>query len=252
MRKTTSERLFSEHLPEAIEERLKESTHTETLSDAVLGGIDGCVTTFAVVSGAVGAGFDPAVALILGCANLLADGFSMAISNYESIQTQHAFREGVTRTEEEHIDRVPEGEREEVRQIFRQKGFSGETLETIVDTITQNQRLWVETMLMEEHGIQKNGPSAWKSAATTFVAFLVVGMVPLIPFLFTSMELAQQFVMSSILAGIMFFAIGLLKSVVFSRRHAIRSGLSTLLTGSAAASLAFLTGYLLRQAFGIG
>jgi len=251
MKKTVHDRLSREHLPEAIEERLKRSTTPENLSDAVLGGIDGCVTTFAVVSGAVGAGFSPAVALILGCANLLADGFSMAISNYESIKTQRAFREGITRTEEEHIDRVPEGEREEIRQIFRQKGFSGETLEKIVDTITQDQGLWVETMLMEEHGIQKSSPSAWKAAFTTFVAFLLVGMVPLLPFFSSAMQIEQQFVASSILAGIMFFAIGLLKSVAFAQRRAIRSGLSTLLTGSAAASLAFLTGYLLREAFGI-
>jgi VIT1/CCC1 family predicted Fe2+/Mn2+ transporter len=250
MKKTSHERLSQEHRPEAIEERLKRSVRPQILSDAVLGGIDGCVTTFAVVSGAVGAGFSPAVALILGCANLFADGFSMAISNYESIRTQREFTETLRRTEREHIARVPEGEREEIRQIFRQKGFSGDTLETIVDTISQDQGLWVETMLMEEHGLQKTGPRALRSALVTFVAFLFVGAVPLFPFLASTMGIERQFVLSSVLAASMFFAIGMLKSLAF-RRPAIRSGLATLLTGSAAASLAFLAGYLLREAFGI-
>lgn len=249
MKPDVHDRLSREHLPEAIEARLKRAVRSENVSDAVLGGIDGCVTTFAVVSGTVGAGFAPSVALILGFANLIADGFSMAISNYESIRTQRAFKEGITRAEREHIDRVPEGEREEIRQIFRQKGFSGETLEKIVETITQDEALWIETMLIEEHGIQKSSPSAWKAAGATFGAFVLVGAVPLLPFLIFTIPMRQQFVVSALLAGSMFFVIGLLKSVAFARGRAIRAGLGTLLTGSAAASLAFVTGYLLREAF---
>jgi len=250
MKKAVHEELLREHHPKAIEERLKRSARSQNVSDAVLGGIDGCVTTFAVVSGAVGAGFSPSVALVLGCANLIADGFSMAVSNYESIKTQQEFKEGIRRTEEEHIDKIPEGEREEIRQIFQQKGFAGETLEAIVDTISQDQRLWVDTMLTEEHGIPRSGPSPWKSAVTTFAAFLLVGAVPLIPFLASGLGIQQRFVLSSFLAGIMFYAIGMLKSLVFAK-PVIRSGLSTLLTGGTAAGLAFLTGYLLRELFGV-
>lgn len=248
MKKISDEELSLAHRPGAIAERLKRSTSSQNISDAVLGGIDGCVTTFAVVSGVVGAGFSPAVALILGYANLVADGFSMAVSNYESIKAQREFKEGIIRSEEEHIDKVPEGEREEIRQIFQQKGFKGPTLEKIVDTITQDQRLWVETMVTEEHGIQRIAPNPWKSALTTFAAFLVIGSVPLSPFL-TSLEMQQQFVVSAFLAGIMFLSIGMLKSLVFGK-PVILSGLSTLLTGGTAAGLAFVTGYLLRDLCG--
>ena len=93
MRKIAHEELVREHRPDAIKERLKHSTASRHTSDAVLGGIDGCVTTFAIVSGAVGANFSPAVVLVLGCANLIADGFSMAISNYEAIKAQQEFKE---------------------------------------------------------------------------------------------------------------------------------------------------------------
>ena len=147
MKKTSLETLHRQHQPAAIEQRLSRPLQPRYVADAVLGAIDGCVTTFAVVAGAVGAGFSASVALIMGFANLLADGFSMAVSNYEAVKALHEFRETARATEEEHIARVPDGEREEIRQIFARMGFSGETLDRIVATICQDRQLWVETML---------------------------------------------------------------------------------------------------------
>lgn len=250
MKKNGSKSLAKEHLPHNVRKRLKMRPKSQNISDAVLGGIDGCVTTFAVVSGAFGAGFSSSVALVLGFANLLADGFSMAISNYESIKAQQEFVEEIRQTEEEHIERIPDGEREEIRQIFQKKGFSAEVLEQIVDTICRDRSLWIETMMTEEHGVQKSSLNPFKSAVTTFFAFVFVGSVPLLPFLFPALQMQEQFYLSALLAAVMFFSIGTLKSLVFSK-PLFRSGLSTLLTGSAAAGLAFLTGYLLREAFGI-
>ena len=121
-----------------------------------MGGVDGCITTFAVVSGSVGAGFPSSVAVILGFSNLFSDGFSMAISNYESSRAEQEYFESIKQSEEKHIEEVPEGEREEIRQIFKAKGFAGEILEKIVDTITADKRIWLEIMLMEEHGLSKD------------------------------------------------------------------------------------------------
>ncbi|WP_299873082.1 VIT1/CCC1 transporter family protein [uncultured Cocleimonas sp.] len=250
MKKKVNKKLSHEHSPEAIKLRLKNASKPQNVSDAVLGGIDGCVTTFAIVSGAVGAGFPSSVALVLGFANLFADGFSMGVSNYESIIAQKEFTAAIKRTEEEHIDNIPEGEREEIRQIFQQKGFSGEILEEIVKTISQDRRLWVETMLTEEYGIPKATASPWRSGFTTFAAFLIVGAMPLLPFLINSLSMQQQFLISSGIAGVMFFSIGMLKSFLFAMPVFV-SGLRTLLTGSAAAGLAYLTGYILRTVFNI-
>ena len=251
MKKISHEALESEHRPEVIALRLQRPPPSQNISDAVLGGIDGCVTTFAVVSGAFGAGFSPAVALILGLANLFADGFSMAVSNYEAIKAQQEFTENVRRSEGEHIDRIPEGEREEIRQIFQKKGFAGETLNTIVETICQDRELWIDTMLTEEHGIQITHPNPIKSGLVTFIAFVGVGSIPLLPFLIPNLEMTYKFIISAVLAGIMFFLIGTLKSL-FLNKPMLRSGLSTLLTGGTAASLAFITGYILREIMGIG
>lgn len=251
MKKYSLDDLRREHQPDAIEARLNSEGRQRTVPDAVLGGIDGCITTFAVVSGAVGAQFPVAVALVLGFANLVADAFSMAVSNYESSKAQGELIAGVRRAEQEHIAQVPEGEREEIRQIFRRKGFEGESLDLIVDTITRNERLWVDTMLTEEHGLQKTAASPVRAALATFAAFLAAGAVPLMPLLAGGMTMQQQFAVSAVLAGVVFFLIGMLKSLAFSRPM-IRSGLGTLATGGAAAGLAFLTGYLLREVAGVG
>ena len=250
MKNSSDNDLQLQHRPEEISKRLNTPPKTQNLSDAVLGGIDGCVTTFAVVSGAFGAGFSPVVALVLGFANLFADAFSMAVSNYEAIKAQKEFAEKIRLSEQEHIERIPEGEKEEIRQIFQQKGFEGETLDTIVETISQDKQLWIETMLVEEHGLPKGNLSPVRSALTTFMAFISVGAIPLIPFLISCLEMQSQFIISALLAAIMFFLIGMLKSL-FLDKPVLISGISTLLTGGAAASLAFLTGYILREIIGI-
>lgn len=250
MNQDAKEKLAEEHRPEVIRERLKGPVKENVTSDAVLGGIDGCVTTFAVVSGVVGAGFSPSVALVLGFANLIADGFSMAISNYESIKTAGEFIQSIRDSEEEHINKIPEGEREELRQIFKNRGFSGEVLENIVDTISADRHLWIETMLTEEHGVQKRSRDPIKAAIATFCSFVVVGSIPLIPFMAPELEKNTQFAISAGLAGLMFFSIGAMKSRVFSK-PVVLSGVRTLLTGGTAAALAFAVGYLLREVFGI-
>lgn len=249
-RKNKQQQLIDSHHPVEIKKRLRHPIKPMSISDAVLGAIDGCVTTFAIVSGVVGAGFSSPVALILGIANLIADGFSMAVSNYEAIQSQQEYAKTIEQIEKEHIKQVPDGEREEIRQIYKNKGFEGEILESIVNTVCKNQKLWVETMLTEEYGLQKANVNPIKSGLVTFSAFVVTGFVPLIPFLFTQVEIKHQFILSCCLAGVIFFSIGMLKSILMSK-PILASGLRTFLTGSAAAGLAFISGYVLREVYGV-
>ncbi|MFB4202585.1 VIT1/CCC1 transporter family protein [Arhodomonas sp. KWT2] len=238
------------HDPDAIARRLAGARRQEHVSDAVLGGIDGCITTFAVVCGALGGGFTPLVALVLGFANLVADGFSMAVSRYESIRAQREVVAATRREELDHIARVPEGEREEVRQIFAAKGFRGETLADIVETICADRTRWVETMITEEHGLAAVQPYPGRAAAATFAAFVLVGALPLVPLLFPGGETAR-FAASAVIAGATFFAIGMVKSLVLER-PVLRAALLTLATGGSAAVLAYLTGILSRWLLGGG
>ena len=242
-------RLEAEHRPQEVRRRLSERRRQSYLGDAVLGGIDGCVTTFAVVAGAVGGGFSGLVVIILGFANLFADGFSMAVSNYQGTKSQREQVEEARRSEERQIEEIPTGEREEIRQIFASKGFEGETLENIVEVITNDRRLWVDTMLTEELGLEVEGPNPLLAALATFVAFLVVGFIPLAPFIIPNLSQETSFLSSSLVTAFAFFGVGAAKGLVVGR-SAFRAGLETLLTGGGAALLAYVVGAWLRQAFG--
>ena len=211
------------------------------MRDWIYGGIDGSVTTFAIVSGVVGAELSPAVILVMGFANLVADGFSMAASNYMGTRAEQEDLKHLEAVEYRHIAEVPEGEREEVRQIYREKGFEGEELERIVALITADRKRWVQTMLTEEYGLPREVRSPWLAAASTFSAFLACGLAPLLPFLF---GVKDAFWFSTLLTGAVFFAIGSVKSR-WSTSPWWRSGMETLLVGSAAAGLAYVIGALL-------
>lgn len=241
--------LEAQHSPRAISERLATRAAGSYLGDAVLGGIDGGVTTFAVVAAAVGGGFSGSVVVVLGFANLIADGFSMAVSNYLGTKSQREELENARAAESRHIEEIPDGEREEIRQIFAGKGFSGDVLEKVVEVITADRKLWVETMLTEELGMNGSSRSPRRAALATFVAFVVVGLLPLLPFLWPGLDYATRFVASAGVTAVAFAAIGVGKGLLL-RRSAVRSGLETLLTGGGAAALAYFVGAWLRRTYG--
>jgi VIT1/CCC1 family predicted Fe2+/Mn2+ transporter len=230
------------HSPEAIRERLSRGPRHNYIRDWVYGGIDGSVTTFAVVSGVVGAGLSPVVILVMGFANLVADGFSMAASNYLGTRAEQEDFKHLEVTEHRHIDTAPEGEKEEVRQIFREKGFEDEELERVVELITSDRKRWVQTMLTEEYGLPREVRSAHLAALSTFSAFLLCGLTPLVPFIF---RLTNAFTLSTFLTGMVFFAVGAVKAK-WSTSTWWRSGLETLFVGSIAAALAYAVGLLLK------
>lgn len=240
--------LEAEHTPRAVAERLSTGPRASHLRDIVFGAIDGTVTTFAIVAGAVGAGLPSSVVVVLGLANLLADGFSMAVGNFLGTRAEDQDRERTRRREQAHIDAFPDGEREEIRQIFAAKGFAGAELERVVEVITDDRELWVETMLREEHGLPMARRSAAAAAVATFVAFLVAGSVPLLAFV---AELAAPSLVpapvavSGVMTAATFIGVGIARSrAVQGVWH--RDALETLALGGAASAIAFIVGFLLR------
>jgi VIT1/CCC1 family predicted Fe2+/Mn2+ transporter len=219
---------------------LARGPHSNYLRDWIYGGIDGAVTTFAIIAGVAGADLAASVVLILGFANLLADGLAMAASNYSGTKAERDDYKRVLGIEQKHIALVPEGEREEIRQIFSAKGFSGDDLERIVSVITSDKALWVKTMAVEEYGLSPTPRSPALAALSTFAAFILCGLVPLAAFL-----LAGGLMSCVVAAGATFFGVGAIKSR-WSPTTWWRSGLETLLIGMSAAGVAFAVGYCLK------
>jgi len=232
-----------DHTPDAIRQRLDSGPSHNYLRDWIYGGIDGSVTTLAVVTGVAGAQLSYWVILVLGLANLFADGFSMAASNYLGTKAELDDWRRLEHIEHRHIELEPEGEREEVRQIFERKGFEGNDLERIVELVTSNRERWVQTMLMDEYGLPHSVRSPWVAAVSTFTAFLICGLIPLLPYLSRT---NNSLFVSVALTGIVFFAIGSIKSR-WSTSSWWYSGLITLLVGGIAASLAYAVGIVLGR-----
>jgi len=231
------------HSREQIRTRLAGGPRTSYVRDLVFGGIDGAVTTFAIAAGAVGADLSARIVLILGAANLLADGFSMAAANYSSTRTEMEEYAHVRAMEARHIEVTPEGEREEVRQILSAKGFDGDGLDHAVGVITADRDRWIDTMMADEHGLQPVTRSPLRSAGSTFAAFVVCGSVPLLPFIF---GLPASTATSTAMTAVTFFGIGSLRSR-WSPLPWWRAGLNTTAIGLAAASVAYLVGHLLSR-----
>lgn len=250
--KPSFESLKAEHSPEAIRVRLAGGPRRSYLRDFVFGAVDGTVTTFAVVSGVAGAGLSPAVVLILGFANLFADGFSMAVSNFLATRSDEELRDKLRTIETRHIELVPEGERQEIRQIFQSKGLEGRPLEEVVRAITADRKLWIETMLREEFGVASAGPAPLKAALSTFTAFVLVGFLPLAPFvvgLVFEDGAFDPFTASAAATAVAFFGVGAWKGR-FLGYSIWRGGFQTLFLGGGAAMLAYVVGFLLKNLAG--
>jgi VIT1/CCC1 family predicted Fe2+/Mn2+ transporter len=233
------------HTEQAIRTRLARGPRSNYLRDWIYGGIDGAVTTFAIVAGVAGADLSAAVVLVLGFANLLADGLAMAAGNYIGTKAERDDYDRVLGIERKHIALEPEGEREEIRQIFAAKGFSGDDLERIVTVITSDRKLWAETMAVEEYGLSPTPRSPVLAALSTFAAFILCGVVPLVTYLS-----AGGLTSRVVAAGATFFGVGAIKSR-WSPLAWWRSGLETLLIGMSAAAVAFAVGYGLTTVFNL-
>ena len=218
------------------------------LGEFVYGGIDGSVTTFAVVAGSAGAGLESSIIIILGFANLIADGFSMSVGAYLSTKSEKQKYEKHKAIEYWEVDNLPEKERDEIREIYEAKGFKGELLEKVVDTITEDKDRWVDVMMKEELEMAEETKSPLAMGGVTFLSFLIFGFVPLIIYVvdYTNPLSNNLFLISSILTGVCFVIIGLLKSVVTDSSK-FRGIVETLILGGAAAGLSYFIGDLLEK-----
>jgi VIT1/CCC1 family predicted Fe2+/Mn2+ transporter len=218
------------------------------LRDFVYGAIDGAVTTFAVVAGATGANLSDTVVVIMGVANLIADGFSMGVSNFLGSRAERQQRDRARRRQERDVARHPDAERAQLRAIYEGKGFEGEDLDRVVAVLTADEERWVDTIMTDELGYGRDASDPLRAAAATFGAFLLIGALPLAAFIYDLLPFADvrhPFAWSAGLTAVAFFTVGALKARVVGQRW-WRSGGETLLIGGAAATLAYVAGVALE------
>lgn len=223
--------------------------HGEFVGDFVFGGIDGVITTFAIVAGVAGAHLSAGVVLIAGIASLLADGFAMGVGNFLSIRSEQEHYDQERLREEWEVDNIPLHEKKEIEDIYRAQGFSGSTLDGIVENITADKDRWIDTMMTEELHLSRENRSAFSAGFVTFISFLLIGSVPLFSYvlaLFFPGLLDMTFGISIIFTGCALFTIGALKSLV-TGQPMFRSGMEILVVGSVVALVAYAVGFFLKD-----
>lgn len=215
------------------------------IRDAVFGANDGIVTTFAVVAGVAGANLPVQTVLILGFANLLADGLAMGLGNYLGTKSEVDYINRERRMETWEAENIPDLETKEIEAIYKRKGFSGKDLTRAVAIITSNKKIWVDTMMVEELGLPaEKSEHPVQNGVATFISFASAGLCPLLPYVF---GLTSAFNVSIMVTGLILFLVGSLRSII-TKKPWLVSGLEMLLVGAIAASAAFVTGRVIDKA----
>lgn len=245
---------MQEATPQQVQEHLAEDMHGHDLGpyihDIVYGGNDGIVTTFAVVAGTVGAAMPDYVIIILGLANLFADGFSMGTGSFLSLKSERDQYKRLRREEEKEIEDIPGIERGEIRHFFAKKGLEGKELDALVQSVTSKKDVWLDVMMAEEHHMtEEHIGTPFRHGAMTFLSFCVFGSIPLLPYLFSISE-ERRFPVAIASTIIALLLLGASRSFV-TKERLIRGALEVVTVGAAGAVIAYGIGAALRSFVGV-
>jgi vacuolar iron transporter family protein len=235
-----------------IKEEHKQSALGAHLKDIIYGGVDGIVTTFAVVAGFSGAALtgtattqlSSLVLLLFGLANLFADAISMGLGNFLSIRSDQSLYKSLRAKEERETLHNGEVESEETVTILMEKGFVEADAREITKLYRKNPNYWIDFMMNNELQIpDPRGAHPVYAALATFTAFISFGIVPLFPFLFLHLAPTQLFLVSSVGTGLALILLGSFKAYVIGGKP-FGAILETVAVGGAAALVAFFVGSL--------
>lgn len=222
------------------------------IGSMVYGGLDGIITTFAVVSGVAGAELGAHVIVILGVGNLVADGFSMGTGDYLSTKSEREYYDREARRQAWEIEHFPDGQKAELRTLYLQNGYGEREADRLVEVQTQETSRWVHAMMVEELGLVKDDSNPLYNALATFASFLLAGSLPLLIYLvglFTPIAPDTAFAVSILLSALALFGLGAAK-VFVTRLNPLRSGMEMFLVGGVAAVVAYTIGALLKNVGG--
>jgi VIT1/CCC1 family predicted Fe2+/Mn2+ transporter len=217
-----------------------------TFRAAVLGGNDGLVSIFSLVWGVAGGTSDPSIVLLAGVAGLLAGAFSMAAGEYVSMRANRDLAEHRIEMERRELEETPEEESQKLSLIYRLKGMTQEEADVLVERIMKDPEVALNTMLREELGLDPTQlGSPWGAAISSFLAFAMGALVPVIPY---ALRLGNRaFLLSGGLSAIALFSVGATLAILTGKRG-IWGGVRMLLIGMASAAITFGVGRLIGGA----
>ena len=214
------------------------------LANVILGGQDGLVNTLGVILGVAAATSDSRIVIAAGMAATFAESISMGAVAYTSKLAEHDLYHSEHEREHRHIHLVPDVETEEIRDIYRKKGFEGETLEKIVDVITSNPNIWVNVMMAEEFQMTPPEKSkAFNTALLVGFSALVGSFIPLFPFFFWNVGLSIG--LSIFIAALTLFIVGVYKARVTVGKP-FRSGMEMAIIGTVSAMAGYVVGLIFK------
>lgn len=236
------------HTKEAIEQSMKHREHHKAdfnLPEIILGGQDGLVNVLGVILGVVAATSSNSLVIVAGLAATFAESISMGAVAYTSKLAEADYYQSEYEREQYEIEHEPEGEREEVRQLYARYGFDGETLDKIVEVITANKNTWTQVMMEQELKLEPiNRKEALPAAFIVGFSALVGSFIPLTPYFFLSTKNAT--ITALIISACTLFAVGWYKAEKTLGRNLLKAGVEMTVIGMVSALVGYLIGYLLQ------
>ncbi len=246
MRKKLFKRALEHKQSDDLRYHLLHDPHRQAsgLSDIILGGQDGLVNVLGVILGIAAATHDPRIVMVAGLAATFAESISMAAVAYTSTLADADYYEAERAREFRHITEVPRLEKNEVRDIYQKKGFNGDLLDHIVETITANEDVWVAVMMSEEHQLNPTDRrQAFRSALVVGLAAVIGSLIPLAPFAFLPVN--QSMWVAVVITALVLFGVGAYKARIMVG-HPGKSGLEMALIGTLSALVGYGVGVLLK------
>jgi vacuolar iron transporter family protein len=222
--------------------QLEHHRGTNWLRDVILGGQDGLVNILGIILGVIAGGGSNTVLLVAGFAAAITESISMGAVGYTSSVSERDYYQAEKEQESAEIAATPEVERQEIMDIYAAKGFKGKLLEDVVDTITANRDVWVDTMMNEELHLQPvQTPDILRAAVVIGIATLIGHLIPLVPFVFLPRN--EALVLAIVSSAVVLFGVGVYsaKTLVGDWRTA---GLKMVVIGLGAAAIGFAVGRL--------
>ncbi len=216
-----------------------------SVRDIMLGLNDGLVASFAVTSGVAGAFTAPTVVVMAGLAEMLGGAVSMGLAAFASARAQYEFYQSEVQRERDEIERWPEREREEIRGIYRAKGFGGRLLDDIVMHITGERERWANVMMREELGFGADiAEPPLRSGLTVGLSYLLGAAIPVLPYVFVRPPIGIAISAGATICAL--FTVGAAKTLITARSW-WRSGLESIAIGIAAGAVTYGAGTLFSR-----